>query len=151
MQWSARAKCARLEHWWLGPSQVVPHPVVKFHPFLFRDPNLTEGGEVAIDGSIINTTAVHGVRMLFHLSNPGEDIGQCLTAVQCNLILTNALSGRQAGGLYCFQPALGGNCSLPQLLNLNQLTLPNLYFCIFQYFYVFVPVVCSLGGQVSPA
>ena len=130
LQWSARAKCARLEHWWLGPSQVVLHPVVKFHPFLFRDPNLTEGGEVAIDGGIVDTAAVPGVRVLFQLGNPSEDIGQCLTAVQCNLMLTNALFRRQAGGLHCFQPALSGNCSLSQLLNLNQLTLPCLDFCI---------------------
>ena len=81
---------------WLGPSQAVPHPEFTFHPFVLQDPNLTEGGQVPVDGSIVDTTAVSRVRVLFQLGDPGEHIGQRLTAVKCKDpgLTMNALPGR---------------------------------------------------------
>ena len=83
---------------WLDPSQVVPHPEFRFHPFVLQDPNLTEGSQVPVDGSIVDTTAVSRVRVLFQLGDPGEHIGQRLTAVKCKGpspgLTMNALPGR---------------------------------------------------------
>ena len=120
--------------------------------FCYKTLNLTESSEVAIDGGIVDTTAVRWVGMLLQLGDPGEDTGHRLAAVQ-HKVLANALFGpSQAGSLYCFQPPLGGNCSLLQLLNFNQLTLPCLNFLLlYLCFCVSLPVVCSPGGQVSPA